>query len=109
MHPLCPLRKDLPRSGRRQRARTWSIAVSIPMLHRAWAIRSSEANCESCGLCISTCPTGAITENKLFKPGPVATESFNTICNYCSVGCTLEVHHRKGFVMEVRGAGRTDQ
>jgi len=63
----------------------------------------SESNCESCGLCISTCPTGAITENKLFKPGPVATESFETICNYCSVGCTLEVHHRKGFVMEVRG------
>ena len=64
----------------------------------------TESNCESCGLCISTCPTGAITENKLFKPGPVVTESYQTICNYCSVGCTLEVHHRKGFVMEVKGA-----
>ncbi len=64
----------------------------------------SDTHCESCGLCLSTCPTGALTENKLFKPGPVQTESFTTICNYCSVGCTLEVHHRNGFVMEVKGA-----
>ncbi|MBK9359177.1 MAG: molybdopterin-dependent oxidoreductase [Bacteroidales bacterium] len=64
----------------------------------------ADSKCESCGLCISTCPTGAISENKLFKPGPVKTESFNTICNYCSVGCTLEVHHRRGFVMEIKGA-----
>ncbi len=64
----------------------------------------TETHCESCGLCISTCPTGAITENKPFKPGPVRTESFQTICNYCSVGCTLEIHHRNGFVMEVTGA-----
>lgn len=63
----------------------------------------SDTNCESCGLCLSTCPTGALTENKLFKPGPVKTESFRTICNYCSVGCTIEIHHRKGFVMEVKG------
>jgi formate dehydrogenase major subunit len=64
----------------------------------------SDTKCESCGLCLSTCPTGALTENKLFKPGPVITESFQTICNYCSVGCNLEIHHRNGFVMEVKGA-----
>lgn len=64
----------------------------------------SDTHCESCGLCLSTCPTGALTENKLFKPGPVQTGSFTTICNYCSVGCTLEIHHRNGFVMEVKGA-----
>lgn len=59
--------------------------------------------CESCGMCISTCPTGAMSENKLFKPGPVKTESFKTICNYCSVGCELEVHHRGGFVHGISG------
>ncbi len=63
-----------------------------------------ESNCESCGLCISTCPTGAITENVLFKPGPVKLEDTKTICNYCSVGCEINVKHRNEFVMKVEGS-----
>lgn len=63
-----------------------------------------ESNCESCGLCISTCPTGAITENVLFKPGPVVLEDTKTICNYCSVGCEINVQHRNEFVMKVEGS-----
>lgn len=59
--------------------------------------------CESCGMCISTCPTGAITENVLFKPGPVKSDSVNTICNYCSVGCSIGLHHKNGFVLGVTG------
>ncbi len=55
-------------------------------------------------MCISTCPTGAITENVMFKPGPVKTETFKTICNYCSVGCELLIHQKGGFVMKVTGS-----
>ena len=63
-----------------------------------------DTKCESCGLCISTCTTGALSENKLFKPGPVRTDTFKMICNYCSVGCELIVHHRGDFVYEISGA-----
>lgn len=62
-----------------------------------------DTTCESCGLCISTCPTGAITENVLFKPGPIKLDPVDTICNYCSVGCKITINHKNQFVMKVTG------
>ncbi len=59
--------------------------------------------CESCGLCLSTCPTGALGENVPFKPGPVKLEKAETICNYCSVGCKISLDHKSQFVMHVSG------
>jgi formate dehydrogenase major subunit len=60
--------------------------------------------CESCGMCISTCPTGALTENVPFKPGPVKLEKVHTICNYCSIGCEIELGHNGHFFMEAEGS-----
>ncbi|MBN1200032.1 MAG: FAD-dependent oxidoreductase [Bacteroidales bacterium] len=62
-----------------------------------------DTSCESCGMCISACPTGAISENVLFKPGPVHTTPAETSCNYCSIGCSLNLNHLNGFVMNVSG------
>ncbi|NOU18862.1 MAG: molybdopterin-dependent oxidoreductase [Bacteroidales bacterium] len=70
----------------------------------AFGDKLQDTKCESCGMCISACPTGAITENVPFKPGPVKLETFETICGYCSVGCKLTFHHRVGYVMKVTGA-----
>ncbi len=62
-----------------------------------------ETDCESCGSCISTCPTGALTENVNFKPGPVELDKVNTLCHYCSVGCEVEYYHKSEFVWKVKG------
>jgi formate dehydrogenase major subunit len=49
-----------------------------------------DTDCVSCGLCIGTCPTGAISQKiPLEKPGPWNTETVPTICHYCGVGCNL--------------------
>lgn len=61
-------------------------------------------HCESCGLCISACPTGAMNENYSFKPGPFKLESIKTICNYCSVGCEININHKNEFVTQVTGS-----
>ncbi len=62
-----------------------------------------ETDCESCGLCISACPTAAISENVVFKPGPVKTKAISSICNYCSVGCEIEYNVIKNYVWRING------
>jgi formate dehydrogenase major subunit len=49
-----------------------------------------DTECVSCGLCIGTCPTGAISQHlPLAKPGPWRTESAESVCHYCGVGCRI--------------------
>ena len=69
-----------------------------------------EAGCVSCGLCVGTCPTGAIMPVlPLSKPGPWATTAVTSTCHYCGVGCELELQaHGDTFVTPARvERGRT--
>ncbi|HSW57023.1 MAG TPA: NAD(P)-binding protein [Dehalococcoidales bacterium] len=68
-------------------------ALSMPL---------SETSCDSCGLCISTCPTGAITARlPLPKPGPLRLEIVSSTCSRCGIGCNLDLHVNGGNVVEV--------
>jgi len=50
-----------------------------------------DTECVACGLCIGTCPTGAIAQRlPLAKPGPWKTESTESVCHYCGVGCRID-------------------
>ena len=48
----------------------------------------AETSCESCGQCITTCPTAAISSKvELPKPGPWAARASRSTCSFCGTGC----------------------
>jgi formate dehydrogenase major subunit len=53
-----------------------------------------ESSCVSCGECVATCPTGALTNLPISAPlqPREALESVDTVCPYCGVGCALTYH-----------------
>jgi formate dehydrogenase major subunit len=78
-------------------ARGFKVVVE-PTLERALA----ETPCESCGQCISACPTGALTASvALAKPGPFALERTASVCAECSVGCELAIGTHANLLVDV--------
>ena len=58
--------------------------------------------CLSCGECISVCPTRALTEKPEFSILPSnELKITRTICPWCGVGCTIELHTEGNRVVKV--------
>ena len=58
-----------------------------------------DSPCVSCGACSQACPTAAISD--VFQSKSIAnTQKTRTVCNYCGVGCNLEVATAGG---EIKG------
>jgi formate dehydrogenase major subunit len=55
-----------------------------------------ESECVSCGACVESCPTAALTEKSIIGLGQ-AERAVTTTCAYCGVGCS--------FKAEVKGEG----
>lgn len=63
----------------------------------------SETSCEFCGLCVSLCPVGALSE-KLGKYKDWATKQVRTTCPFCGCGCSIYLHVRDNQIVGVSAA-----
>ena len=60
-----------------------------------------DTSCELCGGCIDTCPTGAFFEKKVAEIGSQETTTTRTTCNFCGVGCQIDLHVAENRVVNI--------
>jgi predicted molibdopterin-dependent oxidoreductase YjgC len=60
-----------------------------------------DTTCELCGGCIDTCPTGALIEKKAPLQLPADAEQVRTTCNFCGVGCQVDLHVAGGRIRKI--------
>ncbi|MEZ5375348.1 MAG: 2Fe-2S iron-sulfur cluster-binding protein [Acidimicrobiales bacterium] len=90
---------------------TFAIAVSgrgfDARISTEYDVELPESACVYCGNCIGVCPTGAIqfkSEFDLRQAGEWRADDqtvTSTICSYCGVGCTLELHVQDERIVKV--------
>jgi predicted molibdopterin-dependent oxidoreductase YjgC len=74
----------------------------------------TDSACVFCGNCINVCPTGALmfsSEYELRQAGnwhPDEQAVTNTICPYCGVGCTLQLHVQDNRIVKVLSPADSD-
>lgn len=70
----------------------------------AFAKQLKGADCEFCGQCVQTCPTGALADKKLTSQADPNAELSTTksVCGYCGVGCGVEIVTQSGRIIGVR-------
>ncbi len=65
----------------------------------------AETNCISCGNCVDVCPTGAIVDKMPFgRSGPWLMNKVKNVCNFCSIGCNVEINAKAPDLFYVSGS-----
>lgn len=60
------------------------------------------SNCDFCGQCVSTCPTGALTDKQGRGKGRVHEfKKVKTTCGYCGTGCSFYLNVKDNKVVKV--------
>lgn len=68
--------------------------------------KMGDSTCVQCGECVQICPVGALTEKKVRgKARYWETEKIRSVCPYCGVGCTMEIHVDRKLNQVVRVNG----
>src|SRR6185295_15878134 len=90
---------------------TFAIAVAgrgfEARISTEFAVPLADSACVYCGNCIGVCPTGALmfrSEHEMRAEGTWdedAQTTTETICPYCGVGCSLEVHVQDNTIVKV--------
>jgi formate dehydrogenase major subunit len=63
-----------------------------------------DSSCISCGSCIQVCPTGALIDRwSAYLGKDKDTQSTQTVCIGCSIGCGIEVLSRNNNLVRVEG------
>jgi len=58
-----------------------------------------ETTCVSCGLCVASCPVGALEAKTYLHPA----HEVKTVCPYCGVGCGIYLGVRGDTIVSARG------
>ena len=91
---------------------TFAIAVAgrgfDARISTEWATPLPDSACVYCGNCIGVCPTGALmfkSRARHARRGHAGTSRAqtvtDTICPYCGVGCTLDLHVQDNAIVKV--------
>jgi formate dehydrogenase major subunit len=63
-----------------------------------------ESTCIKCGTCVQVCPTGALIDRTSAYQGHDASlEEIKSVCNGCSVGCSLKIMVRNNRIVRIEG------
>ena len=74
-----------------------------------------DTSCELCGGCVGTCPTEALYSKQSLevfdKQSDEAPTTTRTVCNYCGVGCIIDIETQGNTVIDIdaqTGVGPND-
>ncbi len=63
-----------------------------------------ESSCIGCGTCVQVCPTGTLIDLwSAYQGREIEVDSTNTICQGCSIGCSIDVLTRDNRLVRIEG------